>query len=231
MSTATPVGRAATALLVAGDHLDQPEFHRRYEATPTGTNAELIDGVVSMPSPVSRDHGKAQMAVAAWLSDYVENTPGVEAFDNPTVILGRLSEPQPDFALLIRPESGGQTIDDPTYIRGAPELVIEVSKTTRYLDLGPKLNGYQQAGVPEYVVRALDPDDVLWFRRADAVFQRVAPDADGLYRSAIFPGLWLDPQALLSGDTRRLRQVVEQGAATPQHAAFVARLAEKRAKT
>ena len=48
------------------------------------------------------------------------------------------------------------------------------------------------------------------------------PDGDGLYRSAFLPGLWLDPRALARGDTRRLREVVVQGLATPEHAAFVA---------
>jgi hypothetical protein len=49
-----------------------------------------------------------------------------------------------------------------------------------------------------------------------------------LYRSTAFPGLWLDPQALLTGDRKRLREVVDLGCATPEHAAFVARLAAAR---
>ena len=38
--------------LVAGQHLDQPTFHERYEAMPPETWAELVGGVVYMPSPV-----------------------------------------------------------------------------------------------------------------------------------------------------------------------------------
>ena len=37
--------------LVEGQRLDQPTFHALYEAMPPGTRAELIDGVVYMPSP------------------------------------------------------------------------------------------------------------------------------------------------------------------------------------
>ena len=48
---------------------------------------------------------------------------------------------------------------------GVPELIIEVSKATRYVDLGPKLADYEQAGVLEYLVRALDPDEVFLFRQ------------------------------------------------------------------
>jgi hypothetical protein len=41
----------APSTLVEGQRLDQPTFHALYEAMPPGTRAELIDGVVYMPSP------------------------------------------------------------------------------------------------------------------------------------------------------------------------------------
>jgi Uma2 family endonuclease len=110
-------------------------------------------------------------------------------------------------------------------VRGAPELIVEVSKATRYVDLGPKLADYEQAGVLEYIVRALDPDEVFLFRQERGTLTRCDLNEDGLYRLTSFPGLWLDPQALLAGDTRRLRAVVDLGLASPEHAGFVARLA------
>ena len=103
--------------------------------------------------------------------------------------------------------------------------VVEVAKATRYVDLGPKLGDYERGGVLEYVVRAIDPDEIYWFAQEQgALVQRPIGD-DGLYRSTVFPGLWLDPIALLTSDRRRFRAVVDQGCATPEHAAFVARLA------
>jgi len=101
-----------------------------------------------------------------------------------------------------------------------------VSKATRYVDLGPKLADYEQAGVLEYLVRALDPVEVFLFRQEQGTLIERPLDEDGLYRLTSFPGLWLDPQALLAGDTRRLRAVVDLGLSTPEHAEFVARLAE-----
>jgi hypothetical protein len=82
--------------------------------------------------------------------------------------------------------------------------------------------------VLEYVVRALEPDEVLWFVLREGRFIELPPDSDGIYRSEVFPGLWLDPQALVKGDTRRQRAVIDLGCATPEHAAFVARMAEAR---
>jgi Uma2 family endonuclease len=214
--------------LVEGERLDQPTFHARYEAMPPEIRAELIGGVVSMPSPLSLEHGRAHVSPIVWLSYYAEKTPGVEVVVDATTILGWKSEMQPDVLMRIAPECGGQTRTEHGYIHGAPELVVEVAKASRYIDLGPKLDDYERAGVLEYVVRALDPDEVLWFEQAQGALTPKPSDGDGLFRSTTFPGLWLDPQALLAGDTGRLRAVLDQGLARPEHAAFVARLAAAR---
>jgi Uma2 family endonuclease len=166
--------------------------------------------------------------VIAWLSYYVENTPGVEGMDNATTILGWKSEPHPDALLRVLPECGGRSYDERGYVHGAPELVVEVSKATRYVDLGPKKADYERAGVLEYVVRAIEPDEIFWFGQEQGVLVARPIEDDGLYCSAVFPGLWLDPAALLKGDTRRLRAVVEEGCSTPEHADLVARLARQR---
>jgi hypothetical protein len=214
--------------LVEGERLDQPTFHARYEAMPPGTRAELINGVVYMPSPVFSPHGRAHNAASAWLNYYQEYTPGVDGLDNTSTALGPSSEPQPDLMLRISSECGGRTRDEGRMIEGVPEMLVEVSHTTRYTDLGPKLEDYERAGVQEYVVRAMEPDALYWFVLRNGRFVALPPGPDGIYRSVVFPGLWLDPQALLRGDRRRLRAVVELGCATPEHAEFVAKLAAAR---
>jgi hypothetical protein len=55
------------------------------------------------------------------------------------------------------------------------------------------------------------------------------PDSDGIYRSKAFPGLWLDPGAIFAQDRAQRDAILEQGIATPEHAAFVAKLAKARA--
>jgi Putative restriction endonuclease len=227
-TTRGPTQMATLPTLIEGQRLDQPIFHERYEAMPPGTRAELIDGVVYMPSPVGPEHGRAHVPTLVWLSYYQENTLGVEVLDNTSTALGLKSEPQPDGLLRILPEYGGRTRTDRRIVRGVPELVIEVSHTSRYTDLGPKLDDYQRAGVQEYIVRALEPDEVLWFVLRAGQFAELPPGADGIFRSEIFPGLWLAPEALIAGDTRRLRAVIDLGVAIPEHAAFVARLAAAR---
>ena len=145
MSEGTKVADSPRTL-VEGQRLDQPTFHALYEAMPPGTRAELIDGVVYLPSPVGLAHGVAQVPVIVWLAYYAEKTPGVQVMDNATTILGWKSEPQPDGLLRILPECGGRTWNQGGFVHGAPEFVVEVAKATRYVDLGPKLADYQQAG-------------------------------------------------------------------------------------
>ena len=78
---------------------------------------------------------------------------------------------------------------------------------------------------------ALDPDELHWFVLRDGRFERQPPGDDGIYRSEVFPGLWLDPSALFADDLERLVAVVDLGVATPEHAAFVARLDEQRRRS
>jgi Putative restriction endonuclease len=215
-------------MLVEGQRLDQPTFHALYEAMPPGTRAELINGVVLMPSPVGPPHGRAHLSTLVWLSYYQENTPGTEALDNTSTALGGESEPQPDALLRVLSEYGGRTQADRRLVQGVPELLVEVAHSSRYTDLGPKFEDYERARVQEYLVRAMEPDEVLWFMLRQGRFIELPPGPDGIYRSEVFPGLWLDPRALISGDTRRLRAVLDAGCASPEHASFVARLAAAR---
>ncbi len=213
--------------LVNGQHLDQPAFHERYEAMPPETRAELVGGVVYMPSPMRLDHGKPSRFVAGWLFQYETQTPGVEGADGATVKLDRKGEPQPDHLMLIPAKLGGRSVvDEDGYLTGAPELVVEVSLSSRSYDLNQKKADYDRAGVPEYLVVELNPNRIHWFIRRGRHFLDLQPGPDGIHRSEIFPGLWLDAEALFAEDRRRLIRILNRGLRSPEHAAFVAKLAE-----
>jgi hypothetical protein len=76
-------------------------------------------------------------------------------------------------------------------------------------------------------LRTIEPDEIFWYGREQGALVQRPVDEDGLYRSSVFPGLWLDPAALLNGDTRQLRAVVNMGCATPEHSAFLALLVSR----
>lgn len=211
--------------LEAGDHLDQPTFHERYKAMPPAFRAELIGGVVIVPSPLSLGHGFHHALVMAWLVNYWIATPGTKAGDNMTTILSETSEPQPDGALIIDPASGGQTgVSEDEYITGPPELIVEVASSSASIDLHAKRRDYEQAGVLEYVVVVLRQSVIRWFVLQDGTYQEISADADGIFRSRVFPGLWLHTNALLQLDGVTVMDVLRQGLATPEHAAFVRQL-------
>src|SRR4051812_42701023 len=85
-----------------GDHLTRNEFERRYNAMPEIKKAELIEGVVYMPSPVRvEQHGTPHAVLIAWLVYFWARTPGVSVADNSTVRLDEDNEPQPDAFLYV----------------------------------------------------------------------------------------------------------------------------------
>lgn len=211
--------------LVEGQRLDRATFHERYAAMPPETRAELVGGVVYMPSPLGYRHGKWDGDLSYWLGHYARFTRGVEKAHNATTQFDDYGEPQPDIQLRVSESRGGQSRIVGGYVWGPPELIVEVSVTTRRYDLGPKKLDYERAGVQEYLFVGLQPQEIFWFVRREGRLVAMAPGDDGLYRSEAFPGLWLDPRAFFDDDTERLIAALERGIGTPEHAAFVARLA------
>jgi Uma2 family endonuclease len=216
-----------------GDRLTRDEFERRYHAMPHVTKAELIEGEVHMPSPVSCVyHGAPHADVIGWLFNYRASTPGTTAADNATVRLDLDNELQPDAVLFVRPECGGRVeFDADGYLSGSPEFVFEVSASTAAIDLNRKLNVYRRNSVSEYVVWRVYDEAVDWFVFRNEQFERHSPDADGLLKSTFFPGLWLDPAALVRGDAATVLAALARGIASPEHAAFAALLASRRTTT
>src|SRR5262249_9308327 len=212
--------------LQSGDQLTRDEFERRYDAMPHLKKAELINGVVYVPSPVShRYYGNPHFNLIGWLSSYVIATPGTEGGDNSSLRLDLENEPQPDTHLLILPTHGGHVeFDEDGYIVNAPDWLGEVAASSASYDLDVKFKAYRRIGVKEYVVWRVYDRAIDWFVRRKGRFDRLKLTSSGLYQSKVFPGLWLDPAALVDGNLARVVQVVQQGLATPEHAAFVARL-------
>ena len=216
--------------LEPGDRLSRAEFERRYHAMPHVKKAELIEGVVHMPSPTRLEaHGTPHGHVLVWLGTYAAFTAGTSFADNATVLLDMDNEPQPDAVLFVRPEHGGNvlvTADD--YIERAPELVVEVTASSASIDLGPKLTVYRRNGVREYLVWRVLDGEIDWFVLRGTAFDRLAPDAAGVIRSEAFPGLWLSTVAIADGELAAVLTTLQQGLASAEHGTFVAELAGRK---
>lgn len=206
--------------------MTREEFHRLYEQTSENFKAELIGGTVFVASPVSQPHATLTNLLNTMLGLYRIKTPGVEASDNGTILLDDDSEVQPDVSLRVRAEYGGRSrlTPDGKYVTGPPELIIEVAYSSRAIDLHAKRTDYARHGVREYLVWIVKDNAFAWFDLSKDR-ELTVPD-DGVVKSFMFPGLWLDGPAVRADEPARLLATLEAGLATPEHAAFVKRLAE-----
>jgi Uma2 family endonuclease len=212
--------------LESGDRLTRTEFVRRYHQHPEIKKAELIDGVVYVASPVRyNQHGKPHLLLITWLGVYIAGTPGVDGGDNSTIILDNENEHQPDALLRLDPKHGGQSyVTEDDYIDGPPDLAVEVSASSAAYDLHDKKRAYARNGVREYLAAQVYEKRVDWWQLVDGVYEPLEADEQGIIRSALFPGLWLDTLALWQGDAAALLATLQQGLASEEHAAFAERL-------
>ncbi len=221
-----PVRPAGPPPLTAGDRLTRVEFERRYLAHPEIKIAELIEGVVYISSPVRFEaHSRRHSDIVGWLGLYCAATPGSRGGTNATIQLNFENEVQPDALLRLDSALGGcSRITPDDYLAGPPELVVEIAASSAAYDLHDKRRVYQRSGVQEYLALQVYEQEATWFALREGVYESLAPDAAGILRSEVFPGLWLDPAAFWTGDLAAVLATLQQGLASPEHAAFVARL-------
>ena len=205
--------------LSSGDKLSREEFLRLWDAHPEIKRAELIGGIVYMPSPLSIDHGDKDLDVHGWICLYKSHTHGTAGGANTTTFLLDDS-PQPDANLRLLPDFGGRSTVEmrkgKRYLAGIPELFAEICVSSDDHDLHQKLDLYQTVGIPEYLAVLVHEHEIRWHILDNGVYQlSLAPDSDGIHRSRVFPGLWLDGAALLSGDMARVLAKLDEGLRSP----------------
>jgi len=194
----------ALVSLEAGDHLTREEFHRRYCARPDIRKAELIDGVVYVPSPLRGDyHGRPHGLIMFWLEYYAVPEPDLECMDSTTLLLDGEVEVQPD-AMLWRPGPGGPYMNDRGFVVGAPQLVVEVSASSASYDLHEKKEAYRRNGIGEYVVWRVLDKAIDWFRLVNGAYVRIEADDDDFITSAQFPWLRLHVPSMVAVDRAAL---------------------------
>ena len=211
--------------LLNGDHLAVPEFERRYWAMPEIKKAELIEGIVVMSPPISNLHAETHGMLGAYLRHYARATPGVSLGLNASIRLDGKNEYQPD--ALLRIESGKlahSKVGPDGLLEGGPEFVAEIAVSSAAYALHEKKAVYQRCLVPEYFVWQVVDSQIHWFALEQGDYVELKPRADGVIRSRVFPGLWLDVRALVTGDEEKVSRTLERGLKSAEHSAFVRRL-------
>lgn len=203
-----------------GDRLNPCEFERRYQLMSNVKKAELIEGLVYMAAALRfRQHGKPHAHIIGWLAQYEAATPGIELADNATVRLDEKNVPQPD--VLLRIDKGGKSIiSEDDYVEGAPELIVEIAASTVSIDLHDKLKAYERNQVQEYIVWRVYDNQIDWFCLNQGKYSQLIPNEDGVIKSKVYPGLWLNSPALLTGNLLKVLEVLEQGMNTQDYQDF-----------
>ena len=151
--------------LTAGDRSPRAEFERIYQAHPEVRRAELVEGVVYMPSPVHfAQHGLPHSYLMTWLGVYCAATPGLLPGDNVSVRLDFENVVQPDAVLRLDPKLGGRSrVSKDDYVEGPPELVVEIAASSAAYDLHDKRRVCARNGVQEYLAVQMYERKVDWF--------------------------------------------------------------------
>jgi hypothetical protein len=226
-----PSAPTSTPPLENGDQLTLDEFEHRYSSRRWFGKAELIDGEVLIPAPVHFvQHAGPDADFLAWLGFYRAFTPGSRAAGNCTIRLDQQNELQPNGTLFVLPSHGGLAkISADDYIEGSPELLAEISASKVSIELHKKFNVYRRNHVREYIVWRVQEREIDWFILRGEDYARLPYDAAGVYRSEVFPGLWLDAPAMIRGDMATVLKKLQEGISSAEHTAFVAKLQEKAA--
>ena len=228
----------AVAELADGARMTPRVFHLLYDRTPHGFRAELIERRVSVVSPNAGGHAGPHLDFGTAIGLYRWSTPGVAGGIDQTARLAESGEAQPDLFLRIRLDHGGRVGtwnlvdgeqvpagDDGDYLDAGPEFVLEVSRSSLGRDRGPKRRDYVRGGVREYVIADVRGRRLIRYDLVENPDEPTPAPPDGVLKSRAMPGLWLNAPALFAGDLAAVRKSCEAGLATPEHAAFAAKLA------
>ncbi len=180
-------------LLAALSAPDQPPkltYEEFLEWADEDTYAEWVDGAVEMNSPVSLRHQDTVNFLVGVLSKFVQIRGLGHVTDAPFQMKLARSGREPD-VLFVATAHLDQL--KPTYLDGPADLVVEViSPESIGRARGDKFVEYERAGIPEYwVIDAEAERAEFWRLNAKGRYESVALGADGAYRSAVLPGLWL----------------------------------------
>jgi Uma2 family endonuclease len=156
-------------------------------------HAEWVNGEVIVHSPVSRGHTSVGRFLLGILTHFVEENQAGELFYDPFQMKISVDSPgrAPDI-MFVATVNLSRVKDN--LLEGPADLIVEiVSPESRTRDRGEKFYEYEQGGVGEYWI--VDPkrrQAEFYQRGDDSNFHPVLPDANGIYRSAILSGFWLD---------------------------------------
>lgn len=157
------------------------------------TNAEWVDGEVILMSPASEPHQELAGFLMALLRHFVEAKQSGRILMAPYLmkLSTRPSGREPDIVFVSRDRLDRLKRN---YLDGPADLVVEIiSPESQTRDRGEKYHEYETAGIKEYWL--LDPTRKraeFYSLSPDKTYIRMAIETDGIFRSEVLEGLWLN---------------------------------------
>lgn len=185
-----PLRRQMLDVLLAPSQPARLSYEEFLDWLDEDTLADWVDGEVIMTSPASVVHQDLAGLLNSVLRAFVEQHTLGLVLAAPFQMRLELSSREPDLLFLARAHLDRLR---KAHVDGSADLVVEISSPESVgRDRGEKFYEYEQAGIPEYWL--LDPQT----RRAEfyqlgpeGQYHLTAPDKQGIYRSAVLPGFWL----------------------------------------
>ena len=154
--------------------------------------AEWVDGEIINMSPPIEPHQDLTLFLALLLRVFAQQNRLGKVIISPfqMKLEMRPAGREPDL-LFVKTENLARLKRQ--YLDGPADLAVEViSPESRARDRGDKFYEYEQSGVPEYWILDKDRKKAEFYTLgADGFYEAVRVGADGVYRSAAMPGLWL----------------------------------------
>jgi Uma2 family endonuclease len=162
-----------------------------FRDAPEDRKAELIDGVMIVPSPPFTIHERVQRFLLLLIQSYAEERDLGETFGSRTAVeLAPQHVPEPDLLFVSKARLG---IVQEKGVIGAPDFVIEIlSASTSHYDRGAKFRAYERAGVAElWLIDPYGPDGTQFFQARGGHFVEIFP-SEYIVRAEAIPGFWID---------------------------------------
>ncbi len=173
------------------------------------TLAEWIEGEIIMTSPASLVHQMIARFLVRVMSDFVEHHDLGLVIPAPFQMKLADSGREPDL-LFVAKENLGRL--QKAYLEGPADLAVEIiSPESGARDRGEKFYEYEAGGVREFWL--IDPtrqQAEFYQLGANKLYQHVAPDTSGIYRSQVVSGFWLKVDWLWEQPLRPTREVLKE---------------------
>jgi Uma2 family endonuclease len=175
------------------------------------TWAEWVDGEVILLTPASNQHQDLVGFLTALLRHFAEaHRLGVVRSAPFQMKTGAdLPGREPDILFIAHDHLDRL---QNTYVDGPADVVVEViSPDSRARDRGEKFYEYEQGGVGEYWL--IDPlrRQAEWYRLGkDGIFRPLSVGDDGIFRSTVLDGLWLQVEWLWQESLPLLLTVLQE---------------------